>query len=313
MRRTSLKVLGSPGDNVGPRGITASDGTLATATDLGVLSVHFDGGRCHVRCPFCYLGEREGTAQSGVPVALLSETLALLPYQELAIALSEPIGPALDPLGRLTAVAQQRGKLVTVTTTVAAALALPAEAWQGIGRLNLSVDPQKGQWQAPVGQVVPSDLAGALRQLPSALEKVLIVTLSSEDFAEQLFSGLLAQLVALPEVHRVALSGLKPPPPWCDSKFWLRSLSRIGGLLREQLDKRLFLDCYVAARILHLGGCPARPDLSPTSKEESVNGRLAFRSCVYQPRADWVVESASALAKQLSDFVPPARCPFPIH
>ena len=311
MRRTSLKVLGSPGDNVGPRGITASDGKLAP--DLGVLSVHFDGGRCHVRCPFCYLGEREGTAQSGVPVALLCETLALLPYQELAIALSEPIGPVLDPLCRLTAVAQQRGKLVTVTTTVAAALALPAEAWQGIGRLNLSVDPQKGQWQAPVGQVVPSDLAGALRQLPSELEKVLIVTLSSEDFAEQLFSGLLAQLVALPEVHRVALSGLKPPPPWCDSKFWLRSLSRIGGLLREQLDKRLFLDCYVAARILHLGGCPARPDLSPTSKEESAKGRLAFRSCVYQPRADWVVESASALAEQLTDFVPPARCPFPIH
>ncbi len=311
MRRTSLPVLGSQGDNVGQRGIPVSDGKLAV--DLGVLSVHFDGGRCHVRCPFCYLGEREGTAQSGVPVDLLSETLALLPYQELAIALSEPIGPALGPLAALTAVAQQRGKRVTITTTVAAALALPETAWQGIGRLNLSVDPQKGQWQAPVGQVVPSDLAGALRLLPKSVEKVLIVTLSSEAFAEQLLSGLLAELVALPEVDRVALSGLKPPPPWCDSKFWLRSLSRLGGLLREQLDKRLFLDCYVAARILHLGGCPARPDLSPTSKEESSRGRVAFRSCVYQPRADWVVESADTLAQQLADFAVPARCPFPIH
>ena len=176
MRRTSLPVLGSQGDNVGQRGIPASDGKLAV--DLGVLSVHFDGGRCHVRCPFCYLGEREGTAQSGVPVDLLSETLALLPYQELAIALSEPIGPALGPLAALTAVAQQRGKRVTITTTVAAALALPETAWQSIGRLNLSVDPQKGQWQAPVGQVVPSDLAGALRLLPKSVEKVLIVTLA---------------------------------------------------------------------------------------------------------------------------------------
>lgn len=311
MRRTSLPVLGSQGDNVGLRGTPASDGKLAA--DLGVLSVHFDGGRCHVRCPFCYLGEREGTAQSGVPVELLCETLALLPYQELAMALSEPVGPALGPLGKLTAVAQQRGKRVTVTTTVAAALGLPADAWQGISRLNLSVDPQKGQWQAPVGQVVPSDLARALRELPPSLEKVLIVTLSSEAFAEQLFAGLLAELVALPEVHRVALSGLKPPPPWCDSKFWLRSLSRIGGLLRDQLDKRLFLDCYVAARILRIGGCPARPDLSPTSKEESSRGRLAFRSCVYQPRADWVVESASTLSQQLADFVAPERCPFPIY
>ena len=311
MRRTSLPVLGTHNHNVGHSGLAAADGK--SAVDLGVLSVHFDGGRCHVRCAFCYLGEREGTAQSGVPVELLCASLEQLSYQELAIALSEPVEPVLGTLRRLVEVATERGRLVTVTTTIAGALRLPQVAWQGIGRLNVSIDPQKGQMRAPVGQVIPQDVAEALRLLPAAVEKVLIVTLSSQPFAEELWSGLLAALVALPEVDRVALSGLKPPPPWCDSSYWLRSLARIGGLLREHLDQRLFLDCYVAARILKVGGCPARPDLSPTSKEESSRGRLAFRSCVYQPRADFVVESAEALAVQLADFTAPERCPFPIH
>ncbi len=311
MRRTSLPVLGTHNHNVGHSGLAAADGKQAV--DLGVLSVHFDGGRCHVRCAFCYLGEREGTAQSGVPVELLCASLEQLPYQELAIALSEPVEPVLGTLGRLVEVASRHGRLVTVTTTIAGALCLPQQAWQGIGRLNVSIDPQKGQMKAPVGQVIPQDVAEALRLIPAEVEKVLIVTLSSQAFAEELWSGLLAALLALPEVDRVALSGLKPPPPWCDSSYWLRSLARIGGLLREHLDKRLFLDCYVAARILKVGGCPARPDLSPTSKEESSQGRLAFRSCVYQPRADFVVESAEALAVQLADFAAPERCPFPIH
>lgn len=311
MRRTSLPVLGTHNHNVGRSGLAAADGK--SAVDLGVLSVHFDGGRCHVRCAFCYLGEREGTAQSGVPVELLCASLEQLPYQELAIALSEPVEPVLGTLRRLVEVATAHGRLVTVTTTIAGALSLPKVAWQGIGRLNVSIDPQKGQMRAPVGQVIPQDVAEALRMLPAEVEKVLIVTLSSQPFAEELWSGLLAALVALPEVDRVALSGLKPPPPWCDSSYWLRSLARIGGLLREHLDQRLFLDCYVAARILKVGGCPARPDLSPTSKEESSRGRLAFRSCVYQPRADFVVESAEALAAQLADFAAPERCPFPIH
>ena len=311
MRRTSLPVLGSHNDKVRQGRSAPSDGTLAV--DLGVLSVHFDGGRCHVRCSFCYLGERDGTAQSGVPIDLLCESLELLPYQELAIALSEPIAPVLEPLSRLVAVAAAQGRLVTVTTTIAGALSLPAATWTGLGRLNLSIDPHKGQLRAPVGQVIPEDVAAALAQLPATVEKVLICTLSSESFAEELWSGLLGALLALPEVDRVALSGLKPPPPWCDTSYWLRSLARIGGLLREHLDQRLFLDCYVAARILKVGGCPARPDLSPTSKEQSSRGGLAFRSCVYQPRADIVVESASALASQLTGFVAPAVCPFPIR
>ena len=311
MRRTSLPVLGTHNHNVGHSGLAAADGKQAV--DLGVLSVHFDGGRCHVRCAFCYLGVREGTAQSGVPVELLCASLEQLPYQELAIALSEPVEPVLPTLRRLVDVVTEHGRLVTVTTTIAGALCLPQLAWQGIGRLNVSFDPQKGQKKAAVGLVSPQDVAEALRLIPAEVEKVLIVTLSSQAFAEELWSGLLAALVALPEVDRVALSGLKPPPPWCDSSYWLRSLARIGGLLREHLDQRLFLDCYVAARILKVGGCPARPDLSPTSKEESSRGRLAFRSCVYQPRADFVVESAEALAVQLADFAAPERCPFPIH
>ncbi len=311
MRRISLPVVSAPGSTVGASASSASDGKLAQS--LGVLSVHFDGGRCHVRCPFCYLGEREGTAQSGLPVDLLCEALTALPYDELAIALSEPIAPVLSPLRRLVDTAAALGRRVTVTTTISAATALPESAWQGISRLNLSIDPLKGQYRAPVGDVVPSDIAEALRRLPKPLEKVLIVTLVSEAFAEQLTSGLLAALVSVAEVDRVALSGLKPPPPCCTADFWLRMLARLGPLLRDHLDKRLFLDCYVAARILKVGGCPARPDLSPTSKEEANRGALAFRSCVYQPQADFAVTTAADLSRRLEAFAAPAVCPFPIH
>lgn len=311
MRRTSLPVVNSAAPTVGTSASRSGDGKLATS--LGVLSVHFDGGRCHVRCPFCYLGEREGTAQSGLPVELLCAALETLPYDELAIALSEPVAPVLGPLRRLVDAAASRKRLVTVTTTIAAAHSLPADAWRGIGRLNLSIDPLKGQFQLPSGHVGASDIGAALRLLPKDIEKVLIVTLVSPAFAESLVSGLLADLIALPEVHRVALSGLKPPPPFCSQDFWLRLLSRLGPLLREHLDKRLFLDCYVAARILKVGGCPARPDLSPTSKEDAARGALAFRSCVYQAQADFVVSSADDLAQRLSSFAAPAHCPFPIH
>lgn len=311
MRRISLPVVSDPGSTVGESASSTSDGKLAQS--LGVLSVHFDGGRCHVRCPFCYLGEREGTAQSGLPVELLGASLQSLPYDELAIALSEPIAPVLAPLRRLVDAAASRGRLVTVTTTIAGALAIPASDWQGISRLNLSIDPLKGQYRAPVGDVVPADIAEALRLFPKEVEKVLIVTMASAAFAEQLAGGLLAALVGLPEVDRVALSGLKPPPPFCTADYWLRFLARIGPLLREQLDKRLFLDCYVAARILKIGGCPARPDLSPTSKEEASRGALAFRSCVYQSQADFVVRSAEELRSRLESFSAPLVCPFPIH
>jgi len=104
-------------------------------------------------------------------------------------------------------------------------------------------------------------------------------------------------------VDRVALNALKPPPPWCDRAFWLRTCARIAPLLAEHLDRRLFLDCYVAARILQLGGCPARPDVSP--------GR-EFRSCVYQAAPDFRFATVGELAERLANFTAPAVCPFPI-
>lgn len=311
MRRISLPVASMSAPTVGISAPGAGDGKLAP--NLGVLSVHFDGGRCHVRCPFCYLGEREGTAQSGLPVELLCTSLQTLAYDELAIALSEPVTPVLGPLRRMIDVAVEKKRRVTLTTTIAAAIGLPPDAWRGVDRLNLSIDPLKGQFRAPVGQVVPEDVGEALRLLPSSVEKVLIVTLVSPEFADTLVQGLLAHLLALPEVHRVALSGLKPPPPFCSQDFWLRLLARLGPLLRDHLDKRLFLDCYVAARILQVGGCPARPDLSPTSKEDAARGALAFRSCVYQSQADFIASRAEDLDMYLQDFQVPARCPFPIH
>jgi hypothetical protein len=293
---------------------------------LGVLSIHFEGGRCRVNCPFCYLGKRAGTPTAGLDEALVSAALCELPYREVAVALSEPVEPVLPLLGRLGRIASGRGKTVALTTTMAVAMALPGEVLGHIGRLNLSIDPFKGQVDGPAGQVEPAAVARVLAAVRSRakLEHVLIVTLQTPRFAEQLWAGLLGELLALPEVDRVALNALKPPPPWCDRAFWLQALHRIRPLLREHLDRRLFLDCYVAARILGLGGCPARPDLSPAPAAEPPLHKLgqaaraasapgtAFRSCVYQPEADFVVHHSEELAARLRGFSPPAVCPFPI-
>lgn len=304
---------------------------------LGVLSLHFEGGRCRINCPFCYLGKRAGTALpppfgesmdvdvAGAYEALLTTALAELPYSEVAVALSEPVEPVLPVLTRLSAVAARRQRPLALTTTVAVAMALPAAVLGQFARLNLSIDPFKGQLQGPAGQVSAAEVASVLAAVRARarLEHVLIVTLSTPRFAQQLWDGLLTELVALPEVDRVALNALKPPPPWCDRAFWLAALHRIRPLLREHLDRRLFLDCYVAARILGIGGCPARPDLSPASAEESAlvqlgrganlgSAALAFRACVYQPAADFVVRSGADLQRRLHNFTAPASCPFPI-
>ena len=291
---------------------------------LGVLSLHFEGGRCRVNCPFCYLGKRAGTASAGLDEELVSAAIAELPYREVAVALSEPVEPVLPLLERLAGIANGRGKPVALTTTMAVAMALPQAVLARIQRLNLSVDPFKGQLDGPAGQVEPAEVAAVLKAVRgrAQLEHVLIVTLSTPRFAEQLWAGRLGELLSIPEVDRVALNALKPPPPWCDRKFWLGALHRIRPLLREHLDRRLFLDCYVAARILGIGGCPARPDLSPASAEEAgyvqlgraapSGSAVAFRSCVYQPSADFVVRDSTNLKARLRGFTPPAVCPFPI-
>ena len=351
----------------------SSDGVrpLPKAAGLGVLSVHFERGRCRVQCPFCYLGQRDGSIEpapsssaGGAPdtvfdtdpptVDLLVEAVHRLPYRELAITLSEPIEPVVQSgaLLRLLQAARSRGLPTAITTTLAVAVSPAAAGLSGFSRLSLSIDPFKGpgggRLQAPVGQVSAADVADALAQVaarwPSA-ERVLIATLSTQRFAEQLCDGLLHDLLAIPTVDRIALNAIKPPPSWCDRAFWLRSLHRLRPLLDRYLDRRLFLDCYVAARILGLGDCPARPDLSPAvqrapavaadgspsdsvgpvargpdlalglapSPAASPQGGLAFRSCVYQAQADFEVSSMDALEQRVAHFVAPAVCPFPIR
>jgi hypothetical protein len=315
---------------------------------LGVLSVHFEGGRCRIACPFCYLGEREGSAGHTLldSEALVCEALRRLPYRELAVALSEPVEPVLPLLARLVAVANRSGRPVAITTTLAVASTLSPAVLAGVARLNLSIDPwkerepekERGAAATPTGVDVAA-VQSVLRRLPRAVsqpvhpgdqeeergagrgpERVLIVTLSTQRFAEQVRDHLLADLLALPEVDRIALNAVKPPPRWCDRAFWLKTLHALRPLLREHLDRRLFLDCYVAARLLGIGGCPARPDLSPapvpvgSSLEEGAAGArpLAFRACVYQREADFLVHHADELVDRLRGFTPPARCPFPI-
>lgn len=277
---------------------TTATGAAAAPAPLGVLSIHLDGAACRVGCEFCYLGARaEGPAGAKyLDIKMLEDVLSRLDYAEVAVAVSEPAAAALGPLRAIVRAASARGKPVAVTTT-AAVLAQERGVVAGARRVNLSVDPRKG----PVAPRWVDQVAKGVRA-PDR-EVALLVTLVNERFAASLLDGALAELVGLPHVDKVALHALKPPPPWCDAAFWLKACARLAPLLREHLDRRLFLDCYVAARILKLGGCPARPDLSPGNQ---------FRGCVYQAAPDFVFADAADLAGRLAGFTAPASCPFPI-
>jgi hypothetical protein len=265
-------------------------------TTLGTLSIHLDGTPCKVGCRFCYLGaRRDGGGRLHLPIA--ASALRTLRYDEVAVAISD--AEDADALRALVAAARAP---VAVTTTLQLATRAPA-LFDGVARVNLSVDSYKG-WAEParIGA-----LAERLKTAHPRLEVVLLATLDTPAFAARLVEdNLLAALVDLPAVDKVALNALKPPPPWCDRAFWMRALARLDGLLARALDTRLFLDCWVAARLLGLGACPARADLSPAP------GGVAFRSCVYQPAPDFVAPDAATLAARLDGFVAPAACPFAI-
>lgn len=265
---------------------------------LGTLSIHLDGVPCRVGCAFCYLGARSDPPAPPDP-ALLADALGRLVYDEVAVAISEPLAPALPLLAAIVAAARAP---VAVTTTLQLARQSPS-LFAGVARANLSVDPAKGA----VDLERIDATARALKAQHPALEIVLIASLATPEFAERLVgAGLLAALVDLPGIDKVALNALKPPPDWCDRAFWLRTLARLQPLLARALDSRLFLDCYVAARLLGLGGCPARADLSPAPDG------VAFRGCVYQAAPDFVAADAATLARRLVGFTPPAVCPFTI-
>jgi hypothetical protein len=274
---------------------------------LGTLSVHLEGSACSVGCEFCYLGARKDASPAPLALDLVTAALGELRYSELAVAVSSATPESAAQLSALVAAAAARGVPAALTTTAAVVKALPS-LLTGVARLNLSVDPRKGR---VTPERIETLAAGLRRQFPS-LEVVLIVSLESPEFADRLIGGgLLARLVDLPSVHKVALNALKPPPDWCDRAFWMRALGKLGPLLARALDSRLFLDCYVAARLLRLGGCPARADLSPAA---TANGDgVAFRSCVYQPAPDFVAADVEMLARRLRGFVPPPACPFPIR
>jgi hypothetical protein len=266
-------------------------------TTLGTLSIHLDGSPCGVGCRFCYLGSRRDDGGRRLHLPLAAEALGILRYDEVAVAISDAADAAALP----ALVAAARAP-VAVTTTLQMATRAP-ELFRGVARVNLSVDSYKG-WADPAR-------IGALAQRLAAehpgIDVVLLATLDTPEWAARLVDqGLLAELVDLPAVDKVALSALKPPPPWCDRAFWMRALGRLQPLLARALETRLFLDCYVAARLLQLGGCPARADLSPAA------GGVAFRSCVYQPAPDFVAADAPSLAARLDGFVAPAACPFAI-
>lgn len=277
-----------------------SDDKRRCGQSLGTLSLHLDGVPCRVGCAFCYLGARtDGPAAPDL--ALLTDALTRLHYDEVAVAVSEPLAPML-PL--VTAIVAAARAPVAITTTLQLARQAPELFDGGVARANLSVDPAKGA--VDVTRIAAT--AQALKAQHPALEIVLIASLATPEFAARLVDdGLLAALVDVPAVDKVAFNALKPPPDWCDRAFWLRTLGKLEPLLASALDTRLFLDCYVAARLLRLGGCPARADLSPAT------GGVAFRGCVYSAAPDFVAADAVSLAARLERFVAPAVCPFPIR
>lgn len=284
-----------------PRSLSNKDASTRlplVAPALGVLSIHLDGQRCRVGCEFCYLGARTGDGDNApFDPDLLTAALDRLDYTEVAVAVSEPPERALAPLRVIVAAATRRRRPIAITTTAAVLRACPAVA-EGVSRVSISIDPRKGgSSPAAVARVAASVRA-------PGREVALVVSLVTERYAQTLLDGELAALVELPEVDKVALHGLKPPPDWCDRAFWLRACARLAPLLAQHLDRRLFLDCYVAARILGLGGCPARPDLSPGNE---------FRACVYQRTPDFRFTDTDDLARRLDNFTAPAVCPFPIR
>src|SRR5689334_11986370 len=82
---------------------------------LGVLSVHLDGARCRVECDFCYLGQRKqaGATTSDSPDRL-GDLIGDIDFDELAVALSEPVAPVRGALEKLIGVARRKGRPLTV-------------------------------------------------------------------------------------------------------------------------------------------------------------------------------------------------------
>jgi hypothetical protein len=271
-------------------------------SNLGTLGFHFDGRPCRVGCAYCYLGARPNSLararERSLPPALAADIVdgAGLAARDVAVAVSEPAWRWREGIEAVAAAARARRLPMAITTTAAV---VASDPWvlDGASRLSVSVDPAKGDVEV---EALVATLAGVARP---GLEIVALVSLVSPEFCAALASGLLERLLAAPAIDAVALNGLKPPPPWCDRRFWLRFLDGIRPLLRAHLQRRLHLDCYVNARILDLGPCPAKPDVAA--------GR-EFRACVYQRLPDFVFADASELAARTAAYRAPAQCPFPI-
>jgi hypothetical protein len=270
---------------------------------LGTLGFHLEGNPCRVGCSFCYLGDRVGNAAGDRSLApeVIRAVIARASARDVAVAVSEPARRWRSGLTAVVDAARSRDLPVAVTTTAAV---VTSDPWilEGVSRLSISIDPAKDRTSHLDLAYLEQALAITSARTP-APEVIGLVSLASPEFCALLADGLLERILDLPGIAAVALNGIKPPPPWCDRRFWLKFLGRIRPLLDRHLNRRLHLDCYVNARILGLSACPARADVSP--------GR-EFRSCVYQARPDFVFTDGEDLARRTADYVAPAVCPFAI-
>lgn len=267
----------------------------ARPPQLDVLSVHLTAAPCHVGCEFCYLGARLPLSPAArLDPSLIAAILGGIACREVAVALNEADDESARALQVIAGRARELSCMISLTTTPQVILARPMLA-EGITRLTLSVDARKGVYRARELGPVLAAIRGRAREL------ILMVTLDSPTFAEELLQTELLELLKLPEVDCIALNALKPLPAWCGRDFWLAFCARAAPLLKRYLGTRLFLDCTVMSGFLGLGECPGRADISPGPE---------FRRCVYQSVADFSFTDHADFINKIKNITPLDICPF---
>ena len=279
-------------------------------TTLGTLSIHLDGARLRVGCNFCYLGARRATAPAGGAQA---PTLRLpLVAEALGAAALRRAGR-----GRLASrwTRRRRGSRalvaaarapVAVTTTPQ----LARRARRRAVRRRGAASTCRSTRDKGVGRAGARSRRWRRRCKPRhpGLEVVLIATLDTPRIRDAASSttGSWRRWSTLPAVDKVALNALKPPPPWCDRALLdARAGAAAAAARRARSTQRLFLDCYVAARLL------AARRLPGARRPVAGGGRRRLSLCVYQPAADFVAGRCARSTP--ARFAPPVECPFPIR
>src|SRR5262245_51075363 len=110
---------------------------------MSTLGFHLDGQICRVGCSFCYLGARDATSARGersLAPELLADIVSRMraPFDDIAVAVSEPARRWRPGLRALAEAAAARGVALAVTTTPDV---VASDPWvlDGAARVSLSI------------------------------------------------------------------------------------------------------------------------------------------------------------------------------